>query len=104
MASGAFRLYNSLAPVVRRLDNAIHWIKLYLVDNAIRFAITYPPDSDLSVGWRYPPFKQLGPYGAFVHKIDGCAGVDYHYHLLVTAYRVNVFVIFSRVFKPDVFC
>ena len=115
MASGAFRLHNSLAPVVRRLDNAIHWIKLYPVDNAIRFAITYPPDSDLSVGWRYPPFKQLGPYGAFVHKIDGCAGVDYHYHLfsidldfaswlLVTAYRVNVFVIFSRVFKPDVFC
>ena len=27
------------APIVRRLDNAIHWIKLYPVDNAIRFAI-----------------------------------------------------------------
>ena len=39
-----------LAPVVQRLDNAIHWIKLYPVDNAIRFAITYLPDSDLSVG------------------------------------------------------
>ena len=38
------------ALVVRRLDNAIHWIKLYPVDNAIRFAITYPPDSDLSAG------------------------------------------------------
>ena len=49
------------APVVQRLDNAIHWIKLYPVDNAIRFAITYPPDSDLSVGQRYPPFYiQLG--------------------------------------------
>ena len=49
------------APIVRRLDNAIHWIKLYPVDNAIRFAITYPPDSDLSVGQRYPPFYiQLG--------------------------------------------
>ena len=40
----------ALASVVRRLDNAIRWIKLYLVDHAIRFAITYPPDSDLSVG------------------------------------------------------
>ena len=30
------------APVVRRLDNAIHWIKLY--------AITYPLESDLSIG------------------------------------------------------
>ena len=37
------------APVVRRADNAIHWINLYPVDNAIRFAITYPLDSDLSV-------------------------------------------------------
>ena len=38
------------ALVVRRLNNAIHWIKLYPVDNAIRFAITNPPDSDLSAG------------------------------------------------------
>ena len=38
------------APVVRRLDNAIHWIKLYPLDNAIRFAITYPLESDLSIG------------------------------------------------------
>ena len=38
------------APVVRRSDNAIHWINLYPVDNALRFAITYPLDSDLSVG------------------------------------------------------
>ena len=38
------------ASVVRREDNAIHWINLYLVDNAIRFAITYPLDGDLSVG------------------------------------------------------
>ena len=36
--------------VVRRLNNAIHYIKLYPVDNAIRFAIIYPPDSDLSAG------------------------------------------------------
>ena len=39
-----------LALVVRRLDNATHWVKLYPVDNAICLAITYPPDSDLSVG------------------------------------------------------
>ena len=38
------------APFVRRLDNAIHWRKLYPLDNAIRFAITYPLDSDLSIG------------------------------------------------------
>ena len=38
------------APVARRLDNAIHWIKLYQVNNAIPFSITYPLDSYLSVG------------------------------------------------------
>ena len=43
-------LFVDQATVVRRLDNDIHWIKLYPVDNAIRFAITYPLDSDLSVG------------------------------------------------------
>ena len=31
--------------IVRRLDCAIHWIKLYPVDNALRFAITYLLDS-----------------------------------------------------------
>ena len=31
--------------IVRKLDCAIHWIKLYPVDNALRFAITYPLDS-----------------------------------------------------------
>ena len=38
------------APVFRRLDNAIHWIKLYTVDNAIRSAITFPSHSNLFVG------------------------------------------------------
>ena len=47
------------APVVWRLDNAIHWVNLYLV--VVRFAITYPPDSNLSVGQRYLTFIQLGP-------------------------------------------
>ena len=37
------------ALVVRRSNNAIHWIKLYPVNNAMHFAITYLPDSDLSV-------------------------------------------------------
>ena len=46
----AFSHCNNLAPVVRRLDNAIHFIKLYPVDNAKRFAISYTSDSDLSVG------------------------------------------------------
>ena len=50
-----------LVSIVRRLDNAIHWINLFLVDNTTRFLITYPLDSDLSVGQRYPPFIQLGP-------------------------------------------
>ena len=50
-----------MAPVVRRLDNAIHWIKLYPVDNAVCFAITYLLDSDLSIGLRYPTFIQLEP-------------------------------------------
>ena len=48
-----------LVSIVRRLDNAIHWINLFLVDNTTRFVITYPLDSDLSVGQRYPPFIQL---------------------------------------------
>ena len=39
-----------LVSIVRRLDNAIHWINLFLVDNTTRFVITYPLDSDLSVG------------------------------------------------------
>jgi len=38
----------ALAPVVQKLDSAIHWINLYPVDNAIGFPSTYPLDSDLS--------------------------------------------------------
>ena len=38
------------APVVQKLDNAIHRINLYPVDNAIGFPYTYPLDSDLSGG------------------------------------------------------
>ena len=39
-----------LAPVVQKLDSAIHRINLYPVDNAIGFPSTYPLDSDLSGG------------------------------------------------------
>ena len=38
------------APVVQRVDNAIHRINHYPLDIAIGFAITYPVDSDLSGG------------------------------------------------------
>ena len=39
-----------LAPVVKKVDNAIHRINHYPMDRAIDFAITYPLDSDLSGG------------------------------------------------------
>ena len=38
------------APVVRRVDNAIHRINRYPVDSAVSFVDTYPLDSDLSGG------------------------------------------------------
>ena len=43
--------YDSSAPVVRRLDNAIHWINRYPADkfnktnHAIRWIVIYPVDS-----------------------------------------------------------
>ena len=49
-----------LAPVVQKVDNAIHRINHYPVDSAIGFPNTYLWDSDLSVGQRYPTFEQLG--------------------------------------------
>ena len=38
------------APVVQKVDSAIHHINLYQVDSAIGFPNTYPLDSDLSSG------------------------------------------------------
>ena len=38
------------APVVQKVDNAIHRINHYPVDSAIGFPNTYPLDSDLSGG------------------------------------------------------
>ena len=34
------------APVVQKMDNAIHWIYLYPLDSAIVCSDTNPPDSD----------------------------------------------------------
>ena len=36
------------APVVQKMDSAIHFINLYPMDSAIGFPNTYPPDRDLS--------------------------------------------------------
>ena len=38
------------APVVQRLDNAIHRINYYPADSLVCFVNTYPLDSDLSGG------------------------------------------------------
>ena len=38
------------APVVQRLDNAIHWINHYPADSVVCFVNIYPLDSDLSGG------------------------------------------------------
>ena len=38
------------APVVQKVDSAIHWISLYPVDSAIGFPNTYLLDRDLSDG------------------------------------------------------
>ena len=41
---------NPQAPVVQKMDNAIHRINHYPVDSVVSFANTYPLDSDLSGG------------------------------------------------------
>ena len=51
----------ALAPVVQRLDNAIHRINHYPADSVVCFFDTYPLDSDLSGGQCYPAFEQPGP-------------------------------------------
>ena len=39
-----------LAPVVRKVDSAIHWVNYYAKDNAIGFRNPYPLESNLSGG------------------------------------------------------
>ena len=51
---------NDLAPVVQKLDSAIHWINHYALDSAIGFPNTYPLDRDLSGGWCYLTLEQVG--------------------------------------------
>ena len=41
---------SDLGYVVRKVDNAIHWISDYPVDSMVCFVNTSPPDSDLSGG------------------------------------------------------
>ena len=41
---------NVQALVVRKVDNAIHWINDYPMDSMDCFANTYPLDSNLSTG------------------------------------------------------
>jgi len=38
------------APVVHKVDNAIHRINYYPADSVVSFVNTYPLDSDLSAG------------------------------------------------------
>ena len=47
---GSYPLPLYQAPVVQKVDSAIHRINLYPVDSAIGFPNTYPLDSDLSGG------------------------------------------------------
>ena len=58
-----FLPYSTQGPVVqRKVDNAIHWIKLYLLDSIVGFLNACPQDSDLSVdSERYPRFKLPWP-------------------------------------------
>ena len=53
--------FNKLAPVIQKVDNAIHWINRYPVENAVGFPNTYPLDTDFSGGQCYPTLKQPGP-------------------------------------------
>ena len=70
------------APVVRRLDNAIHWIDLLLVDIAVILL-----DSNLSTGNGYRPSEQLvldGFFSFLTHLINES------YFLAPTAYWKNI--------------
>ena len=49
------------APVVQKLDSAIHRINHYPADKYYGNQLLYLPDSDLSGGLRYLTFEQLGP-------------------------------------------
>ena len=64
-----------LAPVVQRLDNAIHRINHCPVDSVVCFVSIYPLDSDLSGGQRYPAFEQPGPGFVNVNSTEKWTGM-----------------------------
>ena len=47
-----------MAPVVQKMDNAIHWVSLYPTKNAIGLANTYTLDDNLWGDQRYSAFEQ----------------------------------------------
>ena len=57
-----------MAPVVQKLDSAIHRINRYPADKQCENQLPYPQDSDSSSGQRYPPFEQPG-HGDLVESI-----------------------------------
>ena len=63
-------VFGYLAPVVQRLDNAIHRINRYPADTCQQNKPGYPLNSNLSGGWRYPPFEQPGPFLNYTCSID----------------------------------
>ena len=50
LLSQEIHVFHDLAPVVQKVDSAIHRINHYPADSAIGFPNTYPLDSDLSGG------------------------------------------------------
>ena len=89
-------VFTHLAPVVQKLDSAIHRIKIYPVYNAIGFRNTYPLDSDLSGGQRYPTFGQPGPEGQIsrpllVTSLIASASHFYLFPVNITPYRLQHF-------------
>ena len=63
--------FNHNAPVVQKVDSAVHWINHYQVDNATGLRTTYPLESNLSGGQRCPIFEQPGQvvYSVSTHPV-----------------------------------
>ena len=70
--------YRLQAPVVQKVDSAIHRINHYPADKYLgnQLQWRYPLDRDLSGGQRYPPFEQLEP-GAQVNIVVNVPAVLY---------------------------
>ena len=98
----------NLASVVRRVDNTIHWINLYLVDFTVCFItiicwiVTYPLESA-------PPLEQPGPVvpGSSPSQLNGLVLVCLHFNplaalLTCTLYSQMVCILLIRIFKHHV--